>query len=263
VGSFLIQGFQGEAPESQAAATGLTIRELILLNLKATIETIKAIEQSRPGLANTIITSAVAAGSYVGTVTRKYRVDVVLAGASGVAKYTVTDVTYGTDSGPVAQVITSGVAFVVGALGVTLTLTWTGALALGDTWDLYAGPYQTSIGLVLREDDDQPTQQPEGDWCVIGKVAEDANESPLGKWTKHMLVPLGVFLRKSDDSTISAFLGDLEQALMVDYTRGGYAVDTDLVSNTSYARDTAKAFGGFDLMINIHYRHKRDDPKVN
>ncbi len=151
MGSFIIGGMQGELP-TQVPSTGLTIRELILRDLQATIEGIKSVEQPRPTLTNTADVAAISAGTYTGSQTRKYRVVVVTAGVSGVAKYTCSDVTLGTDGGPLVTTITSGVPFLIGSLGATLALTFTGALKVGDQWDVWAGPYQTSISEVLRED---------------------------------------------------------------------------------------------------------------
>jgi hypothetical protein len=247
----------GPFVHTAVVASRLTIRERVLRNLVATLETIRAVDGPFPGADNTSV-GAVVSGTYLGDVTRRYTVTVTSAGISGVAVCTVVD-SLGLD-GSGGGVITSGDPLTIGTLGVSLTITFTGALKVGDVWDIWAGPYETSIQAVFRQDDVRKLVRPEDNYIVLGKALENSEEIPLGKRSWHMVVPLACFLQRSDDTAISAALGDILKVLMIDYTRGGYAIDTDILSNVSYAMEIAKTESGFDLMVEIHYRHNRDDP---
>lgn len=67
-----------------------------------------------------------------------YILEVTTAGASGVAAITVTSDTVG--QGNASAVVTTGTEFTVGSLGLTLTPTFTGNLALGQRWVLWVLP---------------------------------------------------------------------------------------------------------------------------
>lgn len=71
-----------------------------------------------------------------------YTVEVVTAGASGVAEVLVTNNNVDEDdlSAAVAETITTGVALTLGAKGGTITPTFTGDLALGDKFQVLALP---------------------------------------------------------------------------------------------------------------------------
>ena len=90
---------------------------------------------------------ATGGGTYTGAASTVYKVRVTTAGASGAAKVTVYDIN-GTLINAAAAV-TSGSAITLGAVGATLTLTWSGVdLVVGQEWWAYADTGVNTVGKV-------------------------------------------------------------------------------------------------------------------
>jgi hypothetical protein len=62
----------------------------------------------------------------------------------------------------------------------------------------------------------------------------------------------------SIDTKINKVKADIQKKLMVDATRGGYAVDTILLPCIYF--DDGKGFSGICVNIVVHYRVDQDDP---
>jgi hypothetical protein len=270
MGGLLLGGMGLPATGSQAAASGLTIRELILENIIATLEAVKAMQTPVAAAGNASQgVAASASGAYTGVCLRLYRGQVVLAGASGVAKMTFTDVTASLpsgesqDNGPTATVVTSGSAIVVGTKGVSVTFEFAGTLVLGDTWDVWVGVYQTNVVHISRKGDLRP-QQPVGVYGQLLEPIEVMNDFPVGYTTKTMTIVIAMQLNRLADppKSLERVLGDIEKAILADYTRGGYAIDTVPENNLAYALDEVRAYSGFDFTFSVQYRHVRGDPRT-
>lgn len=64
----------------------------------------------------------------------------------------------------------------------------------------------------------------------------------------------------STDELINSWIGDIEKALMVDYTRGGYAEMTKIEGNMLFELDEGVTYAGIMIEMTILYKHKADDP---
>lgn len=270
MGGLLLGGMGLPASGSQAAASGLTIREHIIRNIVSVLEAVKAVQTPIAAVGNASQgVAAAASGAYTGVPTRQYRGVVVLAGASGVAKMTFTDVSTALpagesqDNGPTAAVVTSGTAIVVGSKGVSVTFTFSGTLVLGDSWDIWAGPYQTNVVRISRKEDNS-SQQPVGVYGRLMEPTEVMNDFPVGLTTKVMTVVVNMQLNRIDDpaGSLEVVLGDIEKAILADSTRGGYAIDTVPENNYAYALDEVRSYSGFDFTFTVLYRHVRGDPRT-
>lgn len=90
-------------------------------------------------------------GAATNTELVQYTLTITTAGASGVAQVTVTSDTIG--EGSAAAAITTAVAITLGTSGVTVTPTFTGDLALGQTWTVWALPPGLSLDPVSKDED--------------------------------------------------------------------------------------------------------------
>jgi hypothetical protein len=98
---------------------------------------------------------------------------------------------------------------------------------------------------------------------VIIPGREGKTEEPIERYTARLVITLECWLQEHDESIVTdvnKFLADVEKALLVDYTRGGKAINTKLVSNQAFYNDINKPYGGVMIDIEIHYRHVYNDP---
>lgn len=103
---------------------------------------------------------------------------------------------------------------------------------------------------------------------VINSGLEEKKPEPNPQATCKFSVYLDVWMRQDDDATdpsdkISAsLLADVEKALMVDPTRGGYAEDTNIINNTPFETVDGQPSFGIIVELEIIYKHKLTDPTV-
>ena len=75
---------------------------------------------------------------------------------------------------------------------------------------------------------------------VINAGPEEKDPIPNPFTTCRLTVYLDVWMRQDQsdpqptDTLLNSLLGDIEKALMVDYTRGGFAKDTNIKSNVLF-----------------------------
>lgn len=254
---------------------GLPLRESILANVEETLLLVQSlrvesVRTNRSGV------RAEVSGTYAGLVTRRYRVQVTTGGASGVAVVAVTDQTPaaqsalwsaqnspsgGTaDNGPSSQVVTSGTPFAVGALGAMLALTFTGALVVGDTWYVWAGPLASSLEFVTRAQG----AQHDGPYAEISPPQGSVTRGPLPKRTEVFAVTVSAYLSRDAALPTAAELlyADLLRAVLYDETRGGNAVWTHDTGNLVFVPSDVRPRGGVDLRLEILYRTSDSDPRV-
>lgn len=260
----------GIVPGAATPDTSLSIRERIVAHIVTALESIKGAPIASRSSA-TRAGSGTAAGTYTGIVTRRYQIECTLAGESGTAEVTITDVTpaaqqaiwdagESTDDGAADLVVTSGVAFAVGSLGVTLAITFD-SLSLGDTWFVDVGNYRTSVERVVQSDDQREYT---GNWIRMPLESEDAGEGPVIKETREMLLELELYSRRSEDSDgeIRKLIHDAKRALWRDPTRGQIALDTEFVGNDGFALQATKAGSLAVLRVIVTYRTSRADTRV-
>jgi hypothetical protein len=68
---------------------------------------------------------------------------------------------------------------------------------------------------------------------------------------------------QATDTLLNSLLGDIEKALMLDYTRGGVAKDTNIKSNVLFETLEGQPQAGIIIELEIIYQHKQNDPEVS
>ena len=104
--------------------------------------------------------------------------------------------------------------------------------------------------------------------CVIINAGpEEIEQTPNPLVTCRFTVYLDVFIRQEETDTIStdallnSLLGDIEKALMVDYTRGGFAENTNIKSNMTFEAVEGQPNAGIVVELEIIYQHLITDPE--
>jgi len=104
---------------------------------------------------------------------------------------------------------------------------------------------------------------------VINAGPEEKEPVPNPFTTCRFTVYLDVWMRQDaadlqpTDALLNSLLGDIEKALMVDYTRGGFAKDTNIKSNVLFETLEGQPQAGIVIELEIIYQHKQDDPEVS
>lgn len=105
--------------------------------------------------------------------------------------------------------------------------------------------------------------------CVIvssGPEQKDQYPNPL--FTCHLSVYLDLWIRqdtddaRATDTILSSLLGDIEKALMLDHTRGGYAKNTVMRNNVPFESVEGQPHAGLIIEIEIIYQHQQLDPSM-
>lgn len=105
--------------------------------------------------------------------------------------------------------------------------------------------------------------------CIVVNAGQEEKEmSPNPYFTCRLSVYLDVWIRQDDaDSTatdviLSGILGDIEKALMIDNTRGGFAIDTNIKSNVPFETVEGQPHAGLTVEIEVLYQHTQSDPSI-
>lgn len=64
------------------------------------------------------------------------------------------------------------------------------------------------------------------------------------------------------DTHLSRLQGDIKKAILADHTRGGEAIDTDILGTTPFETTEGQPYAGIIMEISVRYRHVRSDPTV-
>lgn len=103
---------------------------------------------------------------------------------------------------------------------------------------------------------------------VINAGPEEKEPSPNPFAACKLTVYLDVWTRQaqddpqSTDTLLNSLLGDIEKALMADYTRGGFSKDTNIKSNVPFETLEGQPQAGIIIELEIIYQHKQDDPEI-
>lgn len=98
---------------------------------------------------------------------------------------------------------------------------------------------------------------------VVIPADEPKSQEPSDKYTCRLAFTLECWLTEQGgdiSARVNTLLAEVERALMADHTRGGVAVDTRILSNSAFYNEVNKPYGGININIEIHYRHKLNDP---
>lgn len=229
------------------------IRETIMQNIKTTLEGIVSIGAAIPnaansGLPNDLIVQT--GGTYTHTAQFNYAVEVTTAGASGVAKVSVT----GSEiSGP--HTVTSGTPITVGTKGVQVTFTFTGELIIGDKWTIKADIYENTLRDIFRVN--QAGMQMNEFPSAIIQDGDQSYGEPQGEmYTPSMRVIIGIWVKAEHDTgaLLNSILSDIEYAVSLDPSRGGLAFDTTLVSAEPLIDEEVKPFAAITIELAVSYK---------
>ena len=103
---------------------------------------------------------------------------------------------------------------------------------------------------------------------VISAGQEDKKPEPNPLMTCRLSVYLELYIRQNEtdltptDSIINSLLGDIEKALMVDYTRSGNAKDTNIKSVIPFETQEGQVNAGAVIELEIIYQHQQTDPEM-
>ncbi|MCK9555013.1 hypothetical protein M0R36_04250 [bacterium] len=64
------------------------------------------------------------------------------------------------------------------------------------------------------------------------------------------------------DTYLNRLQGDIKKAVLSDYSRGGYAIDTNVRGTTPFETTEGQQYAGIIIEIGITYQHKRNDPTL-
>jgi hypothetical protein len=105
--------------------------------------------------------------------------------------------------------------------------------------------------------------------CIIISAApENKDPSPSPFYTCKLTVFIDIWTRQAEtdpnstDTILNSLLGDVEKALMMDITRGGYAIDTNFINNVPFDTVEGSAHIGITISIEIIYQHLISDPSA-
>ena len=104
--------------------------------------------------------------------------------------------------------------------------------------------------------------------CIVINAGPETKEPVPNPFTTcHFTVYLDVWTRQdesdpiSTDTILNSLLGDIEKALAIDVTRGGFAKDTNIRSNVLFETAEGQPHAGIIIEIEVIYQHKQDDPE--
>ena len=103
---------------------------------------------------------------------------------------------------------------------------------------------------------------------VINAGQEEKQMSPNPYFTCRLSVYLDVWIRQDEgdatatDVILSGILGDIEKALMVDNSRAGFAIDTNIKSNVPFETVEGQPHAGLTIEIEVLYQHTQSDPSI-
>lgn len=105
--------------------------------------------------------------------------------------------------------------------------------------------------------------------CIVVSAGQEEKQmSPNPYFTCRLSVYLDVWIRQDEadgqatDTVLSGILGDIEKALMVNNTRGGYAIDTNIKSNVPFETVEGQPHAGLTIELEILYQHTQSDPSI-
>lgn len=96
---------------------------------------------------------------------------------------------------------------------------------------------------------------------IINAGPEDRENRPGFITSCKLSVILDVYTvaATDTDAALNSLLGDITKALMADYTRGGYAVNTTIKSVIPFEAIEGQPYAGLIITVEIEYRHKLTD----
>jgi len=101
---------------------------------------------------------------------------------------------------------------------------------------------------------------------VVNAGPEDKKPEPNPLTTCELSIFIDVWIRDDSDATdsvLNSLFGDIETALTEDITRGGYAVETQILSAIPFESIEGQSYAGLIIELKIIYRHEQTDPETS
>jgi len=105
--------------------------------------------------------------------------------------------------------------------------------------------------------------------CIVVNAGQEEKQmSPNPYFTCRLSVYLDVWIRQDEadatatDVILSGILGDIEKAMMIDNTRGGFAIDTNIKSNVPFETVEGQPHAGLTIELEVLYQHTQSDPSI-
>lgn len=101
---------------------------------------------------------------------------------------------------------------------------------------------------------------------IINAGPEPRKQFPDPLVTCNLTVYLDLWIRhdenasESTDTYLNSILLDIENALMVDHTRGAYAQNTEITNIDPFRGVEGNPHSGVSIEVSILYRHEQSDP---
>ncbi len=99
--------------------------------------------------------------------------------------------------------------------------------------------------------------------CIIILAGQENLEKQAGFFTRakfSILLGLVTIAPTDTDATLNSLLGDIQKALMIDYTRGGIAENTTIQNIVPYETVEGNSYAGLIITVEIQYVFKTSDP---
>ena len=96
--------------------------------------------------------------------------------------------------------------------------------------------------------------------AVIVTGHRDGKPEPNPKTSNVLEVFIEIWVRNATDEILNSLEGDVEKALMQDYTRGGYADDTNVLGSDPFEGTVGNPHAGIEILLGIKYKHLQTDP---
>lgn len=97
-----------------------------------------------------------------------------------------------------------------------------------------------------------------------GDEIEESSVHPFSECTLSVFLSVFYINDKNDavptDIYLNRLQGDIKKTVLLDYTRGGEAIDTDIVSTSPFVTTEGQHYAGLVIELKVKYRHLRNDP---
>lgn len=237
----------------------MSLRDDIIDNLQTALEGIISISDPLAAAGNTGLPVGLivqSGGTYTHTAQTQYKVAIEVGGVSGTAECSITDITDGTDSVVGNVVVTTANAMDLGTRGGTLTITLPSgeSLTVGDYWTVTCDTYNTTVKQVLRAKavgvniSMYPT-------IVIARAPQEYEQVDGPRYRNRMRVYAEAWIeeRENIDDELALILEDMENAVQIDASRNGNALDTILIRNEPGIPEAGRPYGSILLEMEIAY----------
>lgn len=233
----------------------------IISNLQSTFEGIYNIGEATPSGTNQTAGESLSVypyGIYDDNVSRVYTVTITLGGTIGVAQCSVAD-SLGVDVVQSDIVILNDTEISVGTKGVKIKFNMQSndEFVVGDSWTISCNNlYRTNTRQVLQAEAGPHHLDTPGIAFAFNSIEyEDFGSSNKYKCDMRVSVELWIGNCQDGDMNNTILLGleDIEYALMLDPSRGGYAQDTRIISCTPFLPVPGQPFAAISVELGIWF----------